>query len=163
MSVSKLHYLDLVDGEFSGTTPEDLTALFAAAESDPARDHLVVHFHGGLVSRNAASATAEQLLPVYTDGGAYPVFFIWNSGPLTVLSHNLDEVAREPAFQRLVRRLAQFLAGKLVEDVGTRGITIQTESLKDIPSDPEQLSVWARDHELRERKEVAELTGTQRQ
>ena len=47
--LSKDHYLDLDDGEFSGTTPDDLAAMFRALGADRNCDHVLVHFHGGLV------------------------------------------------------------------------------------------------------------------
>jgi len=162
MGISKLHYLDVVDGEFHDTSAADLAALFAAAAASATPDHLVVHFHGGLVPRKDAEATAEGLLPAYEAGGAYPVFFFWNSGVLSVLASNLDEVAQEPSFQRLVRRLAQLLAGKLAESAGTRGLSIETESLKDIPADPQALLDWTRERESRPREAVSDLTATQR-
>lgn len=160
--ISKLHSVDVVDGEFRGTTPADLAQLFEAVEASAGRDHLVVHLHGGLVSRAAAEGIAQTLLPDYLDCGGYPVFFIWNSDPLSVLANSLDQVAQEPVFRRLVRRLVQMLAGKLAETVGMRGLQIEIESLKDIPVDPEALLEWTREREPAAADDVAELTATQR-
>lgn len=162
MTVSKLHYLDVVDGEFRGTTAVDLEELFKEVEKSEHRDHLVVHFHGGLVPRTTAEGIAETLLPDYLVGGGYPVFFFWNSGALKVLANNLDEVAQEPVFRRLVRRLAQLLAGKLAETVGTRGLQIQIESLKDIPTESEALLEWTRQREPIATADLDELTNSQR-
>lgn len=162
MPISKLNYLDLVDGVFEGTNAADLAAAFEAVATSPAPDHVVVHFHGGLVGRDSAMAMAERLLPVYGGAAAYPLFFVWNSGALSVLANNLNEVAQEPAFQRLVRRLAQLLAGKLLETIGTRGVTIQAESIKDVSADPEQLLEWTRQREAAAQQRVTELTATER-
>jgi hypothetical protein len=162
MTVSGLHYVDVVDGEFRGTTPGDLEEIFQTVETSKQREHLVVHFHGGLVPRRAAEGVAETLFSDYIAVGGYPVFFYWHSGALEVLANNLGEVGREPVFQRLVRRLAQFLAGKLVETAATRGLQIQIESLKDIPTESEPLLDWTRQRVSAAVHDVEELTPSQR-
>jgi hypothetical protein len=162
MTIGKEHYVDLVDGEFKGTNASDLTNLFARLDGSPQKDHLVVHFHGGLVGRPAAEGKAELLAPLYLKRGAYPLFFYWNSGVLSVLAHNLDEVGKEPVFWRLVRRLALLLAGKLAEKPGARGPTIKTESIKDVPEDPKELLEWTRQREPAERDDIADLSDSQR-
>ena len=48
MAVPRSHYLDVVDGEFHGTTADDLEELFKEVEKSEHSDHIVVHFHGGL-------------------------------------------------------------------------------------------------------------------
>ena len=163
MTVSKVHFLDVANGEFHGTSADDLQNLFKEVEKGKSRDHLVVHFHGGLVSRNSAESTAETLLPDYIESGAYPIFFFWNSGALQVLATNLHEVAKEPVFQRLLRRLAQLLVGKLTDPTGMRGPQIEIESIKDIPVEPEALLEWTRKHEPLPNTEIHELTNSQRQ
>jgi len=112
------------------------------AVNSTSQKHILVHLHGGLVSRSAASGAADGLIKPYIDGGTYPVFFFWSSGALSVLANNLDEVAKEPVFWRLVRRLAQLLAGKLAEAKGTRGLTIKTEPMMEVPEDPQALKDW---------------------
>ncbi len=77
--LSKDHYLDVNDGKFAGTTKEDLRHLFAKLAENPP-DKLVVHFHGGNVPRDEGMRIAKNLLSVYRDAGAYPIFFVWNSG-----------------------------------------------------------------------------------
>jgi hypothetical protein len=160
MAMSNLHYLDVVDGEFRGTTAADLEAVFAAIKKSES-NHIVVHFHGGLVSHSAADTMAEGLLPHYLNGRAYPLFFFWNSSVLKVLANNLDEVAKEPVFWRLVRRLAQLLAGQLADVGVSRGLQIETESLKDIPDDPQGLADWARKREPANEAATKEMTPSQ--
>lgn len=159
MPISNLHHLDVVDGRFGLTTPADLDALFQALAASPQAGHLVLHVHGGLVGRASGQALAERLLPAYAEAGAWPVFFVWNSGPFTTLIHNLDEVAQEPAFWRLVRRLAQMLAGKLAESALNRGDVLRFESLKDMPADPQGLLDWTRAREPQDAPE--ELSAQQ--
>jgi hypothetical protein len=96
--VPKDHYVDLADGRFNLTTSEDLRRLFEAVERSPRKDRLVVHFHGGLVSRTQAERAAKGLMPYYESGGASPVFFFWRSNLQSTFAHNLNRVAQEPVF-----------------------------------------------------------------
>ena len=55
--------------------------------------------------RNAAAAfeTAERrLYPRYDAAGAYPIFFVWESGILEAPFNNLQEIAGEGLFQEFV-------------------------------------------------------------
>ncbi len=130
------HYLDLVDGRFSQTTAEDLDTLFQKLDAHPQKN-IVVHFHGGLVSRDGAHETGSVLLGTYRDAGAYPVFFVWNTDLLKAVGSNLDEIAKEKAFRRLVLRAGQMVLGKLGESLLPRGArstgTLDAPSLKDLP------------------------------
>ncbi len=99
MSLSKDHYINLKNGVFDSTSRDDLEHLFTSFSNGPNSDTLVVHFHGGLVGEKAGMAVAERLLPVYRSAGSYPVFFVWESGLLDVISHNLGEISREKIFQ----------------------------------------------------------------
>lgn len=146
------HFLDLVDGRFAGTTAADLDTLFARLDADPG-NHLVIHFHGGLVSRESAHASASILLDTYRDAGAYPVFFVWNSDLITAVRRNLDEIAKEKAFRRLVLRVGQLVLGKLGEavlPVGARSTdTLDPPSLKDLPRE-DDLELLERELDARE-------------
>lgn len=120
MAISTDHYLDLEDGKFSRTTRNDLAQLFQAVEADPNADHLIVHFHGGLVSRDASMAMAERLLTKYRETNAYPAFFVWNSDLYSTFKNNLAQVFSEIVFERMVQILSNFLVGKLVDVSGGR-------------------------------------------
>lgn len=133
MTISTNYYLDLVAGRFDRTRPEDLAALFKNLTHSPHGKNLVVHFHGGLVNRKNGTKVAERLFPVYSDAKAYPVFFLWNSGLLTTLSANLDQIAQEEVFVRLVRRIVRFVRGKFGESKDTKGARLDLESWKQTP------------------------------
>jgi hypothetical protein len=124
------HFVDLVDGRFAETNAADLAALFANAQS---AEHLVIHFHGGLVGRDSALATGMDLIQTYRDGGAYPIFFLWNSDLPSVIKGSWNEIPNEKAFERLVRRLAQLAIGKLKDAGARRGGAIQLPSMREIP------------------------------
>jgi len=142
--LSPEHYLDLAGGKFSQSSPADLSRLFAAIQRSPAKDHLVIHFHGGLVSRASAEGSAEGLLPCYTGAGTYPIFFFWRSDLWTTLSKNLSEIAQEPVFQRLVKRLLQLALSKLKDYAGAKsGGTLPLVSEGAMPDDPTALAEYA--------------------
>ncbi|MBL7198897.1 MAG: hypothetical protein ISS56_01975 [Anaerolineae bacterium] len=145
--LAKEHYLDLENGMFAETTAADLDDLLAALSGHPDRDNLVIHFHGGLVSREAAHPIAERVFDTYRAGEAYPVFVIWNSGLLQTLRNNLSEIGKEEAFKRLVRRVAQFALGKLVETVGDRGQPLELTSMKNMPRNLDSLEAFLDERE----------------
>lgn len=146
------HFLDLVDGRFAQTSASDLDTLFQRLTSDPG-NHLVVHFHGGLVPRNSAHASGRVLLDTYRGAGTYPVFFVWNTDLLTAVGRNLDEIAKEKAFRRLVLRAGQLVLGKLAESLlppGARSTgTLDVPSLKALPRE-DDLEALGRELDARE-------------
>lgn len=146
--IDRAHYLDLAGGKFNQTSASDLAQLFQAVEQSSAKDHLVVHFHGGLVSRKTAETAAVGLMPFYEAGGAYPVFFFWRSDLWTVLKENLNDIAQEPIFKRLVKRLVQLAAGKLANVAGARGAgEVPLPSEAELPDDLTALADYAASHE----------------
>lgn len=92
--LSKDHYLDLDGGKFAGTSKADLDHLFDTLANDPEGNKLVVHFHGGNVSKQEGMAIARRMLPIYRSAGAYPVFFIWHSDIGEVLSGTRAKFAK---------------------------------------------------------------------
>lgn len=125
------NYVGLSGGKFNGTTRADLaTALGGIADGQ----RLVVHFHGGLVNRSAGISGAERLLPIYREAGAHPLFFVWQSGLLEVISANLTDIGKELVFKRLVERLLQFALAKGKEEVGGRGGALELSPLDDLSS-----------------------------
>ncbi len=109
----ELHVLHSRAGRIGGradTRPEDVDAIVAQLKADPRR-HLVIHFHGGLVSKAAGMAIARKLQEVYSptpDTGGYPLFFVWESGAWETVRNNITELADEPVFGQLLRKLTQY-------------------------------------------------------
>jgi hypothetical protein len=111
------------DGRLVGMTSDDVTALMSRALRS---DRIVMHFHGGLVGEARGMQIAQDLLPVYTGAGAYPVFFVWQAGALEIVRNNLFEIAREELFERLIRRVLSWAVGKVRgAQEGSRGAPIQ--------------------------------------
>jgi hypothetical protein len=165
---SDLHIVDISDGRFNKTGPGELDAMFKAVTASTTTNHLVVHFHGGLVSGRSAGETIETLLPVYASGDAYPCFFVWHSDIWNTIRKNLSELPKDRAFQRLVKRVLQLVAGKLAESASTRGAYLELDSLVEMPSTLDELEAWAAARDLPQpkkrsskRKTVTDLSDTQ--
>lgn len=111
------HYIHSRGGQIGGgaTASTDIDAIIEAVRQD-SRKHLVLHFHGGLVSKTAGLAIADKLLSVYspsTQTGGYPVFFVWESGAWETIRNNLTELADEPVFEQLLRKVLQYALEQL--------------------------------------------------
>lgn len=113
MPLDKKFYINTgKDGILADTTPADVQSL---VDGLPQHPKLLLHFHGGLVSKNGALASAQRLLPQYQAAGAYPVFFAWESNFISAVSHNLHEINKEAIFKALVKMLVKFTVGKLLD------------------------------------------------
>jgi len=84
-------------------------------------DRIVLHFHGGLVDAQGGKQIAARLDPVYRAAGAQPIFFVWESGLLEVLHHNLSEIAGEDFFKLLLTHVLKVAMGKVYEGAGQGG------------------------------------------
>ena len=118
MALGKEFYINTgKDGCLSGTSKADLDALVAVLST---RDKIVLHFHGGLVKKSRGLETAERLKPVYQAAGAHPVFFVWESGLIETIRHNLGEINKEAIFQKLLKKLLKHVVGKLTATSGAK-------------------------------------------
>jgi hypothetical protein len=120
--VSPHHKISLSSGRFKNTTREQLTTAFDVFTNSTQRNTLVLHFHGGLVSEEAAELIAERLMPVYQNAGGYPLFIMWQSGLSETIKNNWEEIVKENVFSALVKRVLQFVIGKLDQKPGERGV-----------------------------------------
>ena len=118
MAVNKQYYVNTGrDGELEDTSEADIDALLGLLKT---KDKVVLHFHGGLVSKDRALSKAEELIPAYLDTGAHPVFFVWESDFLTVIRRNLGEIFDEEIFQILLRKLLARVGGRLLDPDGAK-------------------------------------------
>lgn len=119
MTLDKRYYINTgKDGLLGKTSEQDVKQLVASLATD---QKVVLHFHGGLVKESRGMTIAENLTPQYLDAGAHPVFFVWESGLLETLSHNLHEISQEKVFKILQKTVLKFAAGKLTEVAGGKG------------------------------------------
>jgi hypothetical protein len=131
--MNTLHQMLLADGRFAGTTRDELEASFEAFAASPQQGTLAIHFHGGLVPEKSGRQVAERLLAPYRDdGGAWPIFPVWRSGPLETIRYNWDEILKEDVFPLLVERVTRFVLGKLGQDEADKGARVELPLLADI-------------------------------
>lgn len=134
MADGSVHIIETApDGSLK--TPERQLEAIVAGLSGQSR--IVLHFHGGLVSAAAGRRIAQSLEPTYSGSGAYPVFFVWHSGLLEVVQGNLKKIVAEDAFRLLEKWVTKFALGKVLQEPGSRGLTIAA------PSDHEVLTELA--------------------
>ncbi|CAK8718032.1 Alpha/beta hydrolase [Candidatus Electrothrix aarhusensis] len=88
---------------------------------DSGSGNLAIHVHGGLVNKSAGMATAERLHDVYATD-SFPIFYIWESGVWETIRNNLTELADEPVFKQLVRKLLKYSLDRLSGSSGGRSI-----------------------------------------
>lgn len=122
--LDKKHCIHLKDGHFSPDTETqagDIESLLETYKASDSPAGLVVHFHGGLVSYASGKGIAEALTPVYQAAGAYPLFFVWEAGPLETISNNLEDIGQEKIFREFVRKAIDFALRRLKSAVGTKG------------------------------------------
>lgn len=118
------HIIHLANGQLypkSSTQREDVARLIEEAITTQPPAGLVVHFHGGLVNEEAGRAIARRLAPVYQDAGAYPLFFVWESGLLEAVGNNLRDISKEKLFREFVKKAAEWALKKLPAGVGFKG------------------------------------------
>jgi hypothetical protein len=118
-----MNYVQLSAGMFdkaNGSNAETMTKIFSnIAAAKPER--LVVYFHGGLVSRPAALASADRLSPLYASAGAESLFVVWETSVPEILNQNVRRIVDEPIFQSILVRATEFVKGKLEKSVGPGG------------------------------------------
>lgn len=116
--------IHLANGQLSpksSSTRADVTRLVDEALTLQPSAGLAIHFHGGLVSEKAGRAIAQRLTPVYRNAGAYPLFFVWESGLLEAVSNNLHDIGQENIFREFVKKAAEWALKKLPAGVGFKG------------------------------------------
>lgn len=96
---------------------------------DPSKP-LVIHFHGGLVSRTSGASIADRLEPRYSKTGAVPLFFVWQSGWDEAIKYNLAqtlvagfrELADKGVLQTVLKKALRYAADSLgILDSGLLG------------------------------------------
>jgi hypothetical protein len=87
---------------------------------------VTIYFHGGLVDLASGESHASMLNTFFAADQSSPVFLIWETGIKEVVKQNLPAIFNEAIFQRILRRVAQFVKGKLDKSLlpaVTRGIS----------------------------------------
>ena len=117
------HVLDINEGQLVS----DRAAMAEAFEK--ARNSgrpIVIHFHGGLVSRNSALNGAPALQAFYeTKGNAYPIIPVWKTGAWEVVQNIWPQLAAEALFKILVDRVTGFVHAQMKDFVGSRSLSVE--------------------------------------
>lgn len=118
------HIIHLANGQLSpksSSTRADVTHLVDEAVTLQPKAGLAIHFHGGLVSEKSGRDIAQRLTPRYKEAGAYPLFFVWESGLLEAVGNNLRDISQEKLFREFVKKAAEWALKKLPAGVGFKG------------------------------------------
>jgi hypothetical protein len=97
------------NGELATTTTQDIDRIVDELRDEP---RIVVHFHGGMVDDEIGMRVADRLDPTYRAAGASPIFFVWSSGLMEVVTGNLPEIFGEGVFQSIRKWVTKFVLGK---------------------------------------------------
>jgi hypothetical protein len=110
-TITPMNYCTSAKGVFDDTTRQQMSDAMAAYAKVSTTKSLALFFHGGLVDKASGMYNASQLVTPYSAaptanpedsvGNAYPYFFVWESGLLETLQHNLPGIVAEAIFQRL--------------------------------------------------------------
>ena len=111
------------------TSIADLADFFQILSNQSQPSPLVLHFHGGLVSKKKGIEIAQRLTDsCYGPARAHPAFFIWESHPIEIIRNNLAEIAQESVFRLVLKHVAQFAQAKIGETLGARGQRLELPS-----------------------------------
>jgi hypothetical protein len=116
------YMIEITQGKVNPTDLQALDDLFDAAAQQPGP--VVFHFHGGLVSKDAATGAAVADSTFYRQAGAFPIFPIWKTGPKEVLPEVLGEIAREGLFKLLLDRVVGLAHAQVANALGNRGANV---------------------------------------
>jgi pimeloyl-ACP methyl ester carboxylesterase len=94
------------------STPDELDALFLSLSK---AERIVVHIHGGLVSKQRGLDGAARLTKSYAPA-ASPVFLVWESGVSEAIRNNLSDIFNEKIFGEIVSRVLKWAVGKITAE-----------------------------------------------
>jgi len=128
MNVQKDHVLHSRNGKFGDNTSQltDVARILGSDQAAASANGLVIHFHGGLNNQDKGLAIAGNLAPKYLEAGAYPLFFVWESGLIESIKNNLTDILADPAFREFVKKVSEWALKKLGGQVGLKGGPGQT-------------------------------------
>lgn len=124
MSALMDHVLVSAGGKFGESTESkvaDVARLLDLAVEARKPKGLLLHFHGGLVKKADGLGVASRLTSVYTSAGTYPIFFVWESGFAEALLNNKEDLARDPAFRELVKKVSEWVLKRIGGSITFKG------------------------------------------
>ncbi len=130
------NYIVLRGGQFDLAHSKGASALdraFGALQKAP-YPRLTIYFHGGLVGINSGESQAASLAHSFTNEQSSSLFLIWETSISEVIEQNLPAIFNEAIFQSLLRRVTQFVKGKLQKAVS--GGAPESKALTPLPLMP---------------------------
>jgi len=160
------HYLVSASGRL-GDPPQsavtEVARILDRAIQQQPESGLVIHLHGGLVSREyALNNIAAPLTERYREAKAYPLFFVWESGFMEAILNNKKDLLKDPAFRELVKKVSEWALSKVsvTGGVSFRGAAGQT--INDVETFRAEYDQWfdnARDVPPVEESDIAGDAG----
>lgn len=123
------HILHSAAGKFDTSTDSkaaDVARIIDLALAAKPPQGLLLHFHGGLISKASGEAIAGKLLRRYQEAGSYPMFFIWESGLRESLLNNREDIAQDLAFRELVKKVSEWVLKRAGSSFGLKGAAGQS-------------------------------------
>jgi hypothetical protein len=142
------YFLDSAGGAFIAgktmSTFADVRRILDKAVAAQAESGLVIHFHGGLVSRDAALGDiVPRLTQDYLHNAkGYPLFFVWQSGFIETLVNNKNELLKDPTFRQLMMKVTELVVKKITKGngIGFRGEN--GAAIQDLDNYRKQFDEW---------------------
>jgi hypothetical protein len=131
------NYIVLRRGEFDlqhGQGAPALERAFKALMKKP-YPRLTIYFHGGLVGLDSGESQAALLAQSFANEQSSSLFLIWETSIPEVIEQNLPAIFNEAIFQSLLRRVTQFVKGKVQKAVS--GGATESKALTPLPLTPE--------------------------
>jgi hypothetical protein len=116
------HVLDISEGRLVSDRAAMAKAFAIAGQSGKP---IVVHFHGGLVSRDSALAGAPAMQVFYQNADAYPIVPVWKTGAWEVAQDIWVQIAAEALFKILVDRVTGFVHARMQDYLGARSLSVE--------------------------------------
>jgi hypothetical protein len=158
IQLDPLFYVNVGKG---GTFKKSGEYFTTAAQADAIGKHieaqgiesLVLYFHGGLVSEKSGMGGAELMKKKFHDTTKkrHVVSFVWETGPLEVVTQNVDSFFKQDLIKKILFKVIKLAAKKLDVPVGNRGAggylsdaAIQAELSKPIPFQNDERDLYSR-------------------
>lgn len=101
------------DGTY-GTSEADVEEIFGVvARQAPARPHLLLYAHGGLVGEDSAIQKIADLRAPMLNSGVYPISLIWKTDFWTTLKNILDDAIRRRRPEGVLDATKDFMLDRL--------------------------------------------------
>jgi len=128
MPIAPDNYLVLAAGKFdltNGAGAPGLDREFTSLAAAPLPG-VTIYFHGGLVDLANGERQAAALNALFLASRSSPAFLVWETGIKEVLENSLPSIFSEDIFQRILRRVTQFVKGKLDKSMLPAGVKAVT-------------------------------------